>query len=244
MRPCDSGLGDALHAVRAALPLEDTVRTVALDGERHFLVAAAVARARAELLDLEALPLGIAREHPVHVARPERGLVAADALPDLEDHVLVIGRVARDHRKPQLVLEPRRALLELGDELLQIGVAARGVEVGTRGAQLLHELVGAFEVLDAAADLGRLTVVVVDGRLGHARLRFRVGALELVDAGVERVGHDRPQSTPGCYAASVATSVISGTPASAFDTGQFAFAPCAASSNAGRVDPREHGPRR
>ena len=93
-------LGDALHAVRAALPLEDGVRAVTLDRERHFLVAAALARARAELLDLEAAALGVTREHPVEVARPERRLVAADALAHFEDHVLLVGRVALHHREP------------------------------------------------------------------------------------------------------------------------------------------------
>src|SRR5439155_26182989 len=78
------GLGDALHPVRAALPLEDGVRAVALDRERDLLVAAAVARARPELLDLEAAALGVAREHPVDVAGPERGLVAADTLAHLD----------------------------------------------------------------------------------------------------------------------------------------------------------------
>ena len=88
------GLGHALHAVRAALPLEDRVRAVALDRERDLLVAAAVARARLELLDLEAAPLGVAREHPVEVAGPERRLVAADALAHLDDDVLAVGRIA------------------------------------------------------------------------------------------------------------------------------------------------------
>ena len=183
------GLGHALHAMRAALPLEDAVGAVALHRERHLLVAAAVARARSELLDLEALPLGIAREHPVDVAGPERCLVAADALPHLEDHVLVVGGVARDHREAQLVLELRRPLLELGDELLQVGVLARSREIVARRPQLLHELVRALELLQPPPDLRRLAVVVVDGRLGHARLRFPVGALELVDSAVEVSGH-------------------------------------------------------
>ena len=108
MRPCALGLGNALHAVRAALPLEDGVGAVALDRERDLLVAAAVARARPELLDLEAAPLGVAREHAVDVAGPERGLVAADALAHLDDDVLAVGRIARDERETKLLLEPRR----------------------------------------------------------------------------------------------------------------------------------------
>src|SRR5260221_1672103 len=141
--------------MRAALPLEDAVGTVAMHRKRDFLEAAAFARARAELFDLEPEPLRVAREHPVDVARPERRLVAADALAHLEDHVLVIGGIARHHREPELVLEPRRSLLELPDELLEGGVLARPREGLPRRAPLPRERVPALQVLHAAADLGR-----------------------------------------------------------------------------------------
>src|SRR5260221_3550057 len=104
--------------MRAALPLEDAVGTVALHRECDLLEAAAVARARAELFDLEAETLRVAREHPVDVARPERRLVAADALAHLEDHVLVIGGIARHHPEPELLPEPRRSLLQVPHRLL------------------------------------------------------------------------------------------------------------------------------
>ena len=97
--PLRLGLGDALHAVRAALVLEDRVGAVALDREDALLDAAAVARAHLELLPVEAAALGVALEHPREVGGPERGLVAADALPDLDDHVLVVGRIALDERE-------------------------------------------------------------------------------------------------------------------------------------------------
>ena len=130
MRPCDLGLGDALDAVRAGLVLEDGVGAVALDGEDELLEAAAVARARRQLLGLEAAPLGVAGQHPVEVAGPERGLVAADALADLDDHVLAVGRVGLDEGELQLLLELVDALLELGDELPEIAVAACRLQVG------------------------------------------------------------------------------------------------------------------
>ena len=38
-----------------------------------------------------------------------------------------------------------------------------------------------FELLQAPPDLGRLAVVVVDGRVGHALLGLPVGALDLLD---------------------------------------------------------------
>src|SRR5260221_5080473 len=138
--------------MRAALPLEAAVRAVALQGERDLLEAAAVARARAELFDLEAEPLRVAREHPVDVARPERRLVAADALAHLEDHVLVIGGIARHHREPELLLEPPGSLLELPDELLEVGVLARPREVLAPRAPPLCELVRGFQGLHAPAD--------------------------------------------------------------------------------------------
>src|SRR4029077_18801542 len=59
------GLGHALDAVSAALPLEDGVGAVALDRKGHVLVAAAFVPARPELLDLEPAALGVAREHAI-----------------------------------------------------------------------------------------------------------------------------------------------------------------------------------
>src|SRR5919201_5261229 len=80
--PLRLGLRYPLHAVCAAFPREEAVRLVAFDGERDLLEAAAIARARAELLDAQTSALGVPRQHPVEVGGPERGLVAADALPN------------------------------------------------------------------------------------------------------------------------------------------------------------------
>ena len=134
------GLGDALHAVRAGLPLEDRVGAVALDREHDFLEAARLVAAHLELLELVAQALGVAGQHAEDVGRPERGLVAADALADLDDHVLAVGRVGLDERELELLLERRLALLELGDELAQVAVAARRLEVVSDLAPLLGEL--------------------------------------------------------------------------------------------------------
>ena len=114
------GRGDPLHAVRSPLPLEDRVGAVALDRERHLLVAPGLVRARAEHLGLEAPALGAAGQHPQDVARPERGLVAPDALADLDDHVLRVARVALDERELQLLLELGEAPLRVGQELGQL----------------------------------------------------------------------------------------------------------------------------
>ena len=106
MRPWLSVSGTRCTRCVPPSHLKIAVGAVALHRERDLLVAAAVARARAELLDLEAAPLGVAREHPVDVARPERRLVAADALAHLEDDVLAVGGVAR---APSRAAAPPRA---------------------------------------------------------------------------------------------------------------------------------------
>src|SRR5581483_6247436 len=110
-------------------------------------------------------------------------------------------------------------------ELLQVGVVARGGEVVVDGAPLLGELVRRLELLQLAADLGSLPPVVVDRRVRHALLHLRVRALEIGDQLLEVRRHRDGQ-------VSFASSVISGTPASAFETGQFSFAVCAAWSKA------------
>src|SRR5207244_7494203 len=120
----------------------------------------ALVRAPAEVLDLEAAPLCIAGQHPVEVSGPERGLVAADALADLDDDVLPVGGILRREREPQLLLELGEPLLGLGDELAELGLAARGVEVVARAPPLQGQLVRAFELLQPPADLRRLAVVV------------------------------------------------------------------------------------
>src|SRR5947209_11030711 len=78
-----------------------------------------------------------------------------------------------------------------------------------------------LELLHAPADVRRLAVVVVDVRVGHAALELLVRALEFCNEVVEVRRHRGGQP-------SFASRLISGTPASAFETGQFSFAVCAA----------------
>src|SRR5207237_8719091 len=106
-------------------------------GERDVLVAAAVARAGAELLDLQAAALGIAGQHPVQVAGPERGLVAADAVPDFDDRVFGIVRVTGCKRLPERQLAISEPRLELRDQLAEIAVGRGRVEVRARLAPFL-----------------------------------------------------------------------------------------------------------
>ena len=122
------GLGrrHALHAVHAGLELHLRVDLVALDPERDLLEAAALGLVRVDLLDLPLLELGVARVHAVEVAREDGGLVTARAGADLDDDVLVVVGVAREHHHLELVLElgqPGLELLDLlGGELLHLRV--------------------------------------------------------------------------------------------------------------------------
>ena len=83
--------------------------------------------------------------------------------------------------------------LELGHELAQVGVLARRREILPRGSPLLRELVRLLELLQAAPDVRRFAVVVVDGRIGHPCLQLLVVTLELGDEVVEVGSHGRCQ---------------------------------------------------
>src|SRR5687768_17574667 len=102
-----------LDAVRPRLPLENGVRAVALDGEDRLLDAAALVRARRDLLPLEAPSLRVAREHAEDVTCPERRLVPSHALPNLDDDVLLVSGIPLDKCELQLLLDLGRASLEL-----------------------------------------------------------------------------------------------------------------------------------
>ncbi len=116
------GLRHALHAVGAALVLEDRVGALALDREGHLLEAAHLGRRLREHLGREAALLGVAGQHLVEVAGEQRRLVAAGPGADLDQDVLGVVRVALDHRQPDLLfqlLQPPRRLL---DHLAQLRI--------------------------------------------------------------------------------------------------------------------------
>ena len=106
-------LGDRhpLDAVHPALELQQGVRRLARRGvplaftaSRHRLVAAEVGLGGVEHLDRPAAPLGPAGVHPQQVAGEQRRLLAALPRLDLEQHVLAVGRVARDQQVAQPLL--------------------------------------------------------------------------------------------------------------------------------------------
>ena len=109
-----------------------------------------------------------------------RGLVPADALADLDDHVLAVGRVGLDERELELLLEARELLLELGHHLLQVAVVARRLEVVVQVSPPLRQSRRALELLRAPSDLRGFAVVVVDVGVAQPLLRLAVGALDLV----------------------------------------------------------------
>jgi hypothetical protein len=118
--------------VGAALELEDGVGAVAadVDGVGPF--------GGVERLRREAQPLGVAGEHAVEVAGPDRGLVAACARADLDDDVLVVVGVALDHRQAQLLLEALDPLPRRPQLLAHLGILP-----------LVEELLGALGVRHA-----------------------------------------------------------------------------------------------
>ena len=139
------GLRDPLDPVGAALELEHRVGALAADLERDLLEAADLGRRLREHLGGEAALLGVAGEHLEQVAREQRGLVAAGAGADLDDHVLVVVGVALDHREAQLLLEPAQSLGSLVDDRAQLRVVA----------VLGEQLAGALEVAVQATPSGR-----------------------------------------------------------------------------------------
>ena len=102
-------------------------------------------------------------------------------MPDLDDRVLVVVGVGRNERVAQRGLDVRDAGLELRDELAEVAVRPRGVEIAARLLPLLCEPVGLLELLQLSPRGGRLPPVVVDRRVGHSLLRLAVRALELID---------------------------------------------------------------
>jgi hypothetical protein len=181
-------LGDALDAVRAALVLEDRVGAVALDREGDLLEPADLGGRLREDLGREAELVGVAGEHLVEVAGEEPRLVSARPGPDLDDDVLVVVRVALDHREAELLaelLEPPRGL---GCQAAQLGVVAvlgeqlaRSLEVVGELAVLRRQRVRLPELAVLAAHLGVALAIGDHVGVGHQALELGVALLDLLD---------------------------------------------------------------
>ena len=169
--PLRLGLWHALHAVGAGLVLEDRVGAVALDRKG---IGPVPDRQR---LDLEATPLRVPGQHPVQIAGPQGSLIAARAGPDLDDHVLVVVRIALDHRQADFLLERLQPLPRRFEHVPHLGVVA----------VLGQKLASSLEIVGYAAVLGREPGGRFEFPVGLARRRvalavadhFRVGKLSL-----------------------------------------------------------------
>ena len=131
MRPCDSVTGT--RCTRCTPPSNFSrpphpAGLRRLDRDADVLVAAEVARIAVEHLGGPALPLGVAQVHPQQIAGEQRRLLAALARLDLEDHVLVVVRVARQ----QQLLQPVAEAFPLG---LRVGRPPRGTTASSRRAR-------------------------------------------------------------------------------------------------------------
>ena len=110
--PARLGRRHALHAVHAGFEFQPRIDAGAAHGGDDLLVAADLALARREHLDLPAVQRGVALVHAEEVAGEERRLVAAGAGAHFEDGAAVVGRVARHEQHAKLVaqrLDARRA---------------------------------------------------------------------------------------------------------------------------------------
>ena len=96
--------GHALHPVNAALPLEPRVDRVARDGRGHLFEAPHGPLADRGNLKLPAAQRSIPLVHFEQVPREDGRLVATRTGPDLDDDILGIQRVRRQHRKLQRML--------------------------------------------------------------------------------------------------------------------------------------------
>jgi hypothetical protein len=103
------GLGHALDAVSAALPLQSRIGAAAVDLEDDLFDAPQVGLAGVEDLDFPALQLGVLHVHAHQVGRPQVRLLAALGAADLQDHVARVIRIARSQK-----------LLELAERALEL----------------------------------------------------------------------------------------------------------------------------
>ena len=108
--PLRLGRRHALHAVGAGFELEPRERALAGDAADDFLVAAVLAGALAEHLDVPALATRRSARTCEQVAGEDRRLVAAGAGADFEEDVVLVARIARQQQLAQLAfLRPRGA---------------------------------------------------------------------------------------------------------------------------------------
>src|SRR5438552_8297166 len=101
----------------AALELEPAVWAVAVHLHDRFLDPADASFVQAEQLGLEPMALGVPEVHPEELGGEQRRLLPTRAGADLEDHVAIVVRVAREEEHLELVEQAHLVGLESIDLL-------------------------------------------------------------------------------------------------------------------------------
>ena len=201
-------LRDALHAVRPALELEHRVGTVALD-LKGVLAVAALHQLRAP-----AAALGVLGQHPVHIPRPQAGLLATGPALDLDDHALGVVGVALDHRQADLLGELLAAAPGGAQLLAQLGVLTLlrqhlfGAEDGVVGlAPLARELGGGLELAVGPPGLGIASAIGDHLRVGDPLAELAEASFDLLHQFLDHLEESMARCAPSMGAnASQATS--------------------------------------
>ena len=132
--PARLGRRHPLHAVHAGFEFEPGEHALAGDIGDDFLVAAGLALAFREDLDLPAMQVGVALIHAEQIAGEQRRLVAAGAGADFEDGALlvrgVLGQEELGHHIAQLGDPPVEALGLFAGDLAHLGIGEQRLEVG------------------------------------------------------------------------------------------------------------------
>jgi hypothetical protein len=112
----------ALHAMHAGFEFQLGKHALAGDRRDDFLVAAGLALAGREHLDLPAAGRRVALVHAKQIAGEKRRLRAAGAGADFEDRALFVGGILRQQQDLDVLLQRLDPLLDLGQ--LQLGKLA------------------------------------------------------------------------------------------------------------------------
>ena len=172
------GDGHSLHTVGTTLVLHVPPYRVAAQLEGDVVEPAHVARRRAQRLELPSISCGVGLVHFEQVASEQVGLLAALGAADLDDHVLAVVGVGRQHHLPQLDLEVGESggeAVDLGDEHLALG----GRSVNHHLARRDH-VVGPRVVLPIGGDDGAEIVVALGEHAQLGRIGENLGVGELV----------------------------------------------------------------
>src|SRR6185437_1511640 len=119
-----------LHAVSAGFEFQAREHTAAHHAADDFAIAAVLAGALAERLDLPPLALGIAAVHAQQIAAEEGGLIATGARADFQIDIALVALITRQQQALQVPLPPlERAAHEhdlFGSQAANVGILVVG----------------------------------------------------------------------------------------------------------------------